>query len=334
MMVSPFECVEEVAIAKFAQQIDKIEPMVQDLRTISLPALMSFHTVARLGGISAAAAHLGQAKSGISRHVAQLEAHFGVRLLERGARSVSLTPIGAQLDARIASILAEVDLLGDLAREESVGISGNVSIAATPEFGGLLAEYLFPKVQALYPDLSLAMRPSYDYEDMQDAGTDVAFRVGNFADDRLVVREMGMFRRILVASPEVAQRHALRGPRDLTGLPCLTFQGRRPGATWRFEGVEHEVDVEVTGPISVRSFATLKQLAAAGQGFAYLPDFMVQEELAEGRLVRVFPRFASPARPIYMTFRPGARKVARVDVFLKVAEDVVPGLCEGAGSRA
>ncbi|MEM6588259.1 MAG: LysR family transcriptional regulator [Pseudomonadota bacterium] len=294
-----------------------------------MQALRSFHTVARLGGISAAAEHLGHAKSGISRHVAQLEAHFGVRLLERGARSVSLTPIGEQLDARIASILAEVDLLGDLAREESVGISGNVSIAATPEFGGLLAESLFPKVQALYPKLSMAMRPSYDYEDMQDAGTDVAFRVGSFADDRLVVRKMGVFRRILVASPEVAGRPGLTDPKALKGRACLTFQGRRPGATWRFESAKSEVEVDVTGPVSVRSFTTLRQLAIAGQGFAFLPDFMVQEELAQGLLVRVLPDYASVARPIYMTFRPGARKVARVDAFLKVAEDVVPGLCEG-----
>ncbi|MEM7732104.1 MAG: LysR family transcriptional regulator [Pseudomonadota bacterium] len=295
---------------------------------------MSFHTVARLGGISAAAEHLGQAKSGISRHVAQLEAHFGVRLLERGARSVSLTPIGAQLDVRIASILAEVDLLGDLAREESVGISGNVSIAATPEFGGLLAVHLFPKVQALYPDLSMAMRPSYGYEDMQDPGTDVAFRVGSVADDRLVVRELGVFRRVLVASPVVAQAHMLAGPQDLTGLPCLTFQGRRPGATWRFEGAGGAVDVDVTGGVSVLSFTTLKQLAIAGQGFAFLPDFMVQDALGDGRLIRVLPRFASVVRPIYMTFRPGARRVARVDAFLKVAEEVVPGMCAGAESRA
>ncbi|MCA6305488.1 MAG: LysR family transcriptional regulator, partial [Phenylobacterium sp.] len=64
--------------------------MFADIRTIGLPALLSFHTVARLGGISAAALHLGMAKSGVSRHVSQLEASLGVRLLERGSRVVRL----------------------------------------------------------------------------------------------------------------------------------------------------------------------------------------------------------------------------------------------------
>ena len=117
--------------------------MVQDIRTLGLAALYSFHTVARLGGISAAAEQLGMAKSGVSRHVAQLEAHFGVRLVERGARSVRLTPVGRKLDGRIRSILAEVDLLRDIAREESAGVAGQVTIAATPEFGGLLATQFF-----------------------------------------------------------------------------------------------------------------------------------------------------------------------------------------------
>ncbi|MEN0002063.1 MAG: LysR family transcriptional regulator [Pseudomonadota bacterium] len=120
--------------------------MVQDIGTIALPALRSFSAVARLGGISAAANRLGMAKSGVSRHVAQLEAHFGVRLLERGARSVKLTPVGERLSHRIASVLAELDLLEDIAREESVGVSGRVSIAATPEFGGQ-----YPRANPIQP---------------------------------------------------------------------------------------------------------------------------------------------------------------------------------------
>ena len=128
--------------------------MVVDTGTIGLPALVSFHAVARQGGISAAAEQLGIAKSGVSRHVAQLEAALGVRLLERGARSVRLTPVGHRLDARIRSILAEVELLGDIAREESAGVSGQVTIAATPEFGGLIATRLFPQIRRMHPDLT------------------------------------------------------------------------------------------------------------------------------------------------------------------------------------
>ncbi|MEO1749231.1 MAG: LysR family transcriptional regulator, partial [Pseudomonadota bacterium] len=235
--------------------------MRQDIRSLSLSSLLSFHTVARLGGISAASEHLGLARSGVSRHVALLEEHFGVRLLERGARSVRLTRVGQRLDERIRSILAEVDFLSDIAEEESAGVSGQVTIAATPEFGGLIATELFPRLLNDHPGLTLVMRPDYAFEDMQDPGTDIAFRVGTFKDDRLVARHMGGFRRWLVASPELLARHPVKHPSDLANVHCLTFRGDRPGATWRFKSPQGETNVEVTGQIAVRSFGVLLQLA-------------------------------------------------------------------------
>lgn len=300
--------------------------MVQDIRTLGLPALVSFHTVARLGGISAAATHLGMAKSGVSRHVAQLEAHFGVALLERGARSVRLTPVGRKLDDRIRSILAEIDLLQDIAREESGGVSGQVTIAATPEFGGLIATQLFPVLRERHPNLALVMRPDYAFEDMQDPGTDLAFRVGTFKDDRLIALELGGFSRWLVAAPGLALDLPVTTPADLAERPCLTFRGDRPGATWRFAGAGGEETVEVAGPLAVRSFGILLQLARAGQGFGYLPDFMLSGDLASGALVRCLPDHVSPMAPVYLTFRPGARRIARIAAVIETAEEIVPGL--------
>lgn len=264
------------------------------------------------------------AKSGVSRHVAQLEAHFGVRLLERGARSVRLTPVGRKLDARIRSILAEVDLLDDIAREESAGVSGQVTIAATPEFGGLIATELFPAVRTRHPQLTLVLRPDYAFEDMQDPGTDLAFRVGSVKDDRLVAIRMGGFERWLVAAPEVLATHPLPDLAALTDLPCLTFRGDHPAATWRFVNRDTTEAVEVTGRIAVRSFGILLQLALAGQGYAFLPDFLLGNSLQARTLIRCLPDHASPMTPVYLTFRPGARNIARIEAVIKTAEELVP----------
>lgn len=302
--------------------------MVQDIRTLGLPALLSFHTVARLGGISAAAEHLGMAKSGVSRHVNQLEAHFDVRLLERGARSVRLTPVGRKLDDRLRSILAEVELLEDIAREESAGVSGQVTIAATPEFGELVATDLFPELRVRHPDLTLVMRPDYAFEDMQDPGTDLAIRVGTFKDDRLVALKLGYFSRWLVAAPDLAAQHRLAKPSELADLPCLTFRGDRPGATWRFAKGKAEEVVEVAGPISVRSFGILLQLALRGQGFANLPDFMLPAHMQNGDLVRCLSDYTSLQVPVFLTFRPGSRNIARIAAVIDASEELVPRLLD------
>lgn len=303
--------------------------MVQKIRTIGLSALNSFHTVARLGGISAAAERLGFAKSGVSRHVAQLEAHFGVRLLERGARSVRLTPIGARLDHRIQSILAEIDLLDDIAREESAGLSGQVSIAATPEFGSLLASRFFPVVRERHPNLALVMRTAYSFEDMQDPSTDIALRVGTFDDDRLVARKLGSFHFWLVAAPDLANEHRVRRPADLARVPCLTFRGDRPATTWTLISERDKATIDVAGPIAVHSFSILFELASAGQGYAFLPDFMLGDAVASGALVRCLPKYVSRPFTVYLTFRPGARRVARINETLTLAEELLPRLLTG-----
>lgn len=300
--------------------------MVQEIGTIGLPALRCFSTVARLGGISAAAERLGIAKSGVSRHVAQLEAHFGVKLLERSARTVRLTPIGERLDHRIRSILAEIDLLDDIAREEAAGVSGQVNIAATPEFGGLVATHLFPLVRARHPDISLVMRTGYAFEDMQDPSTDLAFRVGTSKDDRLVARRLGAFRAWLVAAPTVLRNHPVVSPQDLTRAPCLVFRGDRSATDWMLYGQGQVASVAVTGPIAIRNFTLLLDLAIAGQGIAFLPEFIVQKALRSGALERCLPGYTSRPFPVFLTFRPGARRIARLDATISMAEDHVPSL--------
>lgn len=306
--------------------------MVQLNRTMSLQALLSFHTVARLGGITAAASHLGMAKSGVSRHVAQLEGHLGVRLLERGARSVSLTPIGERLDQRIRSILAEVDLLADIAREESAGVSGQVTIAATPEIGSFIASTLFPVLRQRHPELTLAIRPEYAFEDMQDPGTDLAFRIGTFKDDRLVARELGSFRFYVVAAPALAAKFRIARPSDLAGMPCLTFRSDQPRTSWTLILETSETTVDVAGPIAVRNFAILHEMAVTGQGFAFLPAFLVREAIRNGTLVRCLPDFVSRPYPVFLTYRPGARRIARIDATVNLAEELLPEMLSDFGA--
>ncbi|MEM9030979.1 MAG: LysR family transcriptional regulator [Pseudomonadota bacterium] len=300
--------------------------MVQEIGTLSLPALRCFSTVARLGGISAAAERLGIAKSGVSRYVAQLEAHLDVKLLERGARSVKLTPVGEQLDLRIRSILAEINLLDDIAREESVGVSGQATIAATPEFGGLVVRTLFPLVQAQHPNLKLVMRTGYAFEDMQDPGTDLAFRVGSFNDDRLVARELGAFHAWLVAAPSVLSEYSIETPGDLSQAPCLLFRGDQPTTTWTLQDKAERVAVDVTGAIGVQNFSVLIDLALAGHGIAFLPDFMVRDAIDTGALVRCLPGHTSRPFKVFLAYRPGARRIARLDAIISLAQDHVPDL--------
>ncbi|MEM6903607.1 MAG: LysR substrate-binding domain-containing protein, partial [Pseudomonadota bacterium] len=132
----------------------------------------------------------------------------------------------------------------------------------------------------------------------------------------------------LVAAPDLPNAKSLNHPTDLMGQPCLTFRGDRPGANWRFLKGTEEAMVEVNGPIAVRSFTILKELVMAGEGFGFLPAFVLERDLDAARLHLCLPGWASPGTPVYLTFRPGVRNIARIAAVLDTAQELLPQLLD------
>jgi DNA-binding transcriptional LysR family regulator len=302
--------------------------MVSNLRTLDFQQITSFVTVTRAGGVSAAAGQLGLAKSAVSKHVSQLEELLQVKLLERSSRRVSLTREGEHLFARLESLLAEGQRLLEQANEEHDRVEGVVRIAATPDFGGLVAERFFPVVLERHPGLELVMEPSYGFADLQDPAFDLAFRVGQVKDDRLIARPLGAFRRALVASPGYLRAHPTKTPAALAERACLVFSDSRTHAEWELERVEdgNKLVVPVRGKLAIKSFRILISLARQGAGIALVPDFLVHESIVQGHLARCLPDLASPTTPVFLTYRVGSDKIRRIRAVLDLALTHVPAL--------
>ena len=302
--------------------------MVSDLRTLDFAQITSFVAVVRGGGVTAAARELGLAKSAVSKHVSRLEAVLAVKLLERSSRRVTLTREGEHLLSRLESLLAEGERLLEQAREQHGRPEGMVRIAATPDFGALVAERFFPLVVERHPGLQLVMEPAYAFADLRDPAFDLAFRVGDVHDDLLVAHELGVFHRVLVASPGYLRARPVKTLDDLARSDCLAFSGRSTQGEWtlvaRKDGVA--IDVAVRGKLAARSFRALLGLAERGAGVALVPDFMVGDAIAEGRLQRCLPQCSSPATPVFLTYRVGSNKIRRIRTVLELALEHVPAL--------
>jgi molybdate transport repressor ModE-like protein len=310
--------------------------MVSASRTLDFQQIHSFLAVVRAGGITAAARRLGLAKSAVSKHVSQLEAVVGVKLLERSSRRVSLTRAGEHLLGRFESLVAEGERLVEQARDEHDRVEGLVRIAATPDFGGLVAERFFPRVIERHPELQLVVDPAYAFADLQDPAFDLAFRIGSVHDDRLVARELGRYRRILVASATYLRAHPTRRPRDLDRRNALVFSGERATAAWtlvhRRSGATDAV--EVHGKLAAKSWRILLTLAEHGAGIAMVPDFLVVDALADGRLERVLPTYASRPTSVYLTYRVGSDRIRRIRTVRDLALEHLPALLARPTSRS
>ena len=285
----------------------------------------SFICIVRLGGITAAADHLGLAKSAVSKQLSQLEQVVGVKLLERSSRRIQLTREGEHLLPRLESLLAEGERLLAQAQDEQSRPEGKVRIAASPEFGAYVARHFFPQVLQAFPGLSLVMEPTYTFADLQDTAFDIAFRLGSVQDERLVARRLGSFQRILVASPTYLAARPLHQPAELAQHPCLIFSNQNTRTRWTLQNAQaNTIEINVSGSIAIKSFTALMGLAEAGLGVAKVPAFIAQEAIASGRLVHCLPEYASQPMPVYLTYRFGAEKIQRVKAVLDAALVQVP----------
>jgi DNA-binding transcriptional LysR family regulator len=201
-----------------------------------------------------------------------------------------------------------------------------VRIAATPEFGALVAREFFPQAAEKFPKIRLVMSAAYAFEDLQDPAFDLGIRIGSVRDERLVARHIGGFRRVLVASPAFIAKQPVTSPHDLAALPCLCFSDAKTESTWVLTDSSQEHRISVSGPFAVRSFTTVVDLAIAGAGIAYVPDFLAHDAIAAGRLSRCLPGLHSRSTPVHLVYRPSVRRVQRVKVILELAMSALPSL--------
>jgi DNA-binding transcriptional LysR family regulator len=280
--------------------------MTSALPRLDFEEILVFTRVAQEGSFTAAATALGMPKSTASRKLAELEARVGARLLQRTTRSVKLTDIGRVYYEHCLRIVSEVEDAELAVAELQATPRGVLRITlpvAMSVFGELVAEYL-----RLYPEVRIDMLCTDRRVDLVEERFDLALRAGPSADSSLIARRVGTIRRRLVAAPEVAAR--LRRAKRLVDLetqPCIAFAPE--GSTWdlRFGGKARQISVAPR--LVVNDFEMMRAVTRAGFGIALLPEHLVAEDLAGGRLVPVLRDWSAPPVPVFALY-PSARHLA------------------------
>ena len=262
--------------------------------------LYAFVAVAREGSFTRAAAQLRVSQSALSHTIRGLEARLGVRLLTRTTRSVSPTEAGERLlrtvGSRFEEIEAEVAALSELRDKPA----GTVRITAAEHAANTV---LWPKLARLlpdYPDIQVEIMVDYRLTDIAAERYDLGVRLGDQVEkDMVAVRISPDLRMAVVASPAYfAQHPAPHTPHDLAGHNCINLRLPTYGGiyAWEFEKDGRELKVHVQGQWVFSSSSPRVLAALDGFGVAYVPEDMVQEPIAQGRLVRVLddwcPSFA------------------------------------------
>ena len=264
----------------------------------NLNDLLAFLAVGQERSFTKAAGKLGVSQSALSHTIRELEERLGVRLLSRTTRSVSPTEAGERLlhniGPRFDEIEAEVAAVSEL-REKP---AGTIRITATENATETI---LVPKLAPLlreYSDIRVEIIIDYDLTDIVAQQYDAGVRSGEqVAKDMIAVRIGPDMRMATVGSPAYFRRHPEpKRPQDLIEHNCINLRLPRHSGVyaWEFEKSGRELRVRVEGQFTFNATAQMINAALAGAGLAYVPESMVQRELAQGRLRRILSDWCLP----------------------------------------
>ena len=285
-----------------------------------LQAMRVFVTVADGGGFAPAARKLGLTPSAVTRLVAGLEDHLGLRLLNRTTRAVSLTDAGQRYLARACQVLMDLEEAEALAREEQARPSGKLTVAAANVFGRLHVSPLMCDYLSRYPGLAGELLLSDRNVSLVEEGVDMAVRIGPLADQSLIARRLGAVRRILVATPAyLARRGRPLHPGDLTDHSLIHFAIAPGGSEWRFETEGRDIRIPITPHYTTNSADAAIWHASRDGGIVRLLSYQVIDAIRAGALVPLLTEFEPPPLPIHLV-HPGGRLVpAKVRAFIDLA---------------
>lgn len=253
---------------------------------MDVTALLLLVDIVDAGNLSQAARKRKMSRANISYHLNQLEKSVGLQLVRRTTRRIDPTEAGLRLYEHGRVIRDEL-----LAAQESMtqlgeGLHGAVRVAVPTGFGQLVMSHWLIEFKRLYPSITLELVFDNRIDDLLRDEVDVAVRVLSGPPPGLVARELAQVRHILCASADHAARHPM--PTELHELgtaPLITStvvgRGLRVSA---YRGDERQ-ELALQPTLASENFQFLLEAIQAGLGLGLVPDYVVAQDVAAGRIV-------------------------------------------------
>ena len=249
--------------------------------------MMLFVSIVKNQGLAAAGRELGLSPATVTARLQTLEERYGVKLLNRSTRHLSLTDSGAMYHQACLEILDSVKETENLLQTGLKEVRGTLKISAPRDIG---KQYISPIVSAFaeqYPDVTPYLYLNDNLSNLAESGLDIVIRYGELADSSLISRKLAASRRVLCASPEyLARRGTPISPQDLANHDCLAMvRSNEELKTWHFQDSEKHNVITVLPKRCSDDGEVIRQWALEGAGIALKSILDVQEDINQRRLV-------------------------------------------------
>lgn len=296
---------------------------------VNLNRLGVFVALVRAGSFTAAAEQLGLTKAMVSQHLARLERELGVSLLVRSTRRMRLTEAGAAFHADCVRILGEAEAAIARVGENRETPRGTLRLTAPVNYGAMVVAPALASFLRAWPEVRAELVLDDGMSDLIGGRFDLAIRGGRLRDSALHAVRLGGFRQFLVAaSAYLDTRGRPRRPQELARHDAILLSVLSSPAHWTFTARNgSQARVRLARRAAADSAAAVHAMALAGAGIAVLPDFMVQADLAAGRLEHLLPAQRLPEGSFHAVYA-GLHAPAKVRAFIDHLRAALAGHAE------
>ncbi len=272
------------------------------------------------GSLSGASRALGMPLATVSRKVSDLETHLRTQLLIRSSRRLTLTEAGEAFVASARRILEELDAAERAASGEYRAPRGHLHITAPIMFGRLHVAPVVLDFLKVYPEISVRLTLADTVLNLVDDHVDVAVRIGNLPDSRLMALRLGEIGWVVCASPGyLADRGAPETPDALAHHDCIMFEGLYSTSSWTFGRERQLRDIFVRPRFSVNSADTAIAAAVSGAGVTRVLSYQVVDLLAQSALTRILTTFEPAPLPVHLVYAGQSLLPLKLRAFLDFA---------------
>lgn len=256
-----------------------------------------FVEVVRANSFRKAAEALGMPNSTLSRRISMLEESIGLRLLHRTTRKIELTEAGQLYYERSKRIVEEARIaheeLGDMVARPT----GVLKVSLPVDFATTYLAPLLPEFAQRYPGITFDMDLTPRNVDLVGEPFDLAIRMGSPEGSGLITRVVARVCARLYASPKYLEANGEPGhPSDLEKYECLAIS---TSSSWTLHSSHERITVKTSSSFRTNSVAMIRKLAALDMGVVFLPQRIVADELAAGKLLPVLPEWIGEPNPVY-----------------------------------
>ncbi|MDN5003920.1 LysR substrate-binding domain-containing protein [Bradyrhizobium sp. GCM10027634] len=276
-----------------------------------------FAKTAELGSLSKAAETLRMSNAAASRHLSALEERLAVRLIERNTRRQWLTEAGQELLQRCGTLLNELAEAEDAVSDRALSPKGMLRVTSSLSFAMIYMAPMLPAFRKLYPKLDVQIIAANRYPDFIEAGIDVAIRTREQEpDSNIIIRRIGQMRRVLAAAPSyLAARGTPEHPADLARHDMLVYNLANDPYSLRLSKGSTTQTVRIAPTLDSNDGQIICGAARAGLGILIQPLYIVQSDIAAGKLVPVLTDWELPLLTMNVAYQNRLRLPAKIRVF-------------------